>query len=125
MALNNLPIILSGYRVMVSEAPAIKMRREGETEVPVIDRTTNQPAYIVELLVKPVARPGERAGKGEVIRVTLPYAPAEEIEDGDYVELVNPTVSYYEVEDRVTGRKNSGLSFRAETLKPVRRAAAA
>ncbi|WP_199439415.1 hypothetical protein [Umezawaea beigongshangensis] len=116
MALNNLPILFDGFRLMVTEPVAVKMREDNGQLVPVTNRAGEEQFSIV-LFAKPKARPGERAGKGEEIKVTLPFAPAEEFEEGEYVELINPTVSYYEIEDRSTGRKNSGLAFKAETVK--------
>jgi hypothetical protein len=125
MALQNIPANLGGFRLMVTEAPAVKMREVNGQQVPVTDRDTGQEQYVVVLFAKPRPRAGQRAGKGEEIRVNLPGAPAEEVEEGDYVELVNLVINTYEMrgeDGRITA---SGMWFKADGLKPLLRSAAA
>jgi hypothetical protein len=110
---------------MVTEAPAVKMREVNGQQIPVLDRDTQQEQYVVVLFAKPKPQPGQRAGKGEEIRVNLPAAPAEEVEEGDYVELVNLVINTYEMrgeDGRITA---SGMWFKADGLKPLLRSAAA
>jgi hypothetical protein len=124
MALKNLPIVLDGYRLLVTEGVSVKTKVVKGEVVPVTS-FEGGPQFVVVLFAKPRPGPSGRAGRGEEIRVTLPFEPAESFGEGEYVELVNPTVSYYEVENGDTGRKNSGLSFRADTLTRVIQVAAA
>lgn len=120
MALNNLPVVLSGFRLMVSEPVTMKMRREKNgAEVPVTDRDGN-PQYVVAVFAKPRRNEdGSRGGRGEEIRVTLPVAPGEAFEEGEFVELVNPRVSFYEVTDSDSGRRSAGLAYKADSLAPA------
>ncbi|MBP2339041.1 hypothetical protein JOF41_005219 [Saccharothrix coeruleofusca] len=124
MALQDLPVLLNGYRLMITEAPAAKMREAEDGSVtPVVDRATGEVQYVVTLFAKPVPMEGRRAGKGEEIRVNLPGDPGEGFEEGTYVELVNPVVNTYEIPDRVDPRKiaSAGLWFKASGLKPAAR----
>lgn len=118
MALNNLPIVLEGFRLLVTEPVQVKTREVNGVVTPVVNRDGEE-QYVVVLFAKPRPRADGRKARGEEIRVSLPYEPAEHYEEGTYVELVNPMVSYYEIEDRESGRKSSGLSFKAETLAPA------
>ena len=122
MALQNIPANLGGFRLMVTEAPAVKMRETDRGElVPVVDRETGAEQYVVTLFAKPQPVAGRRPGKGEEIRVNLPSAPADEIEEGDYVELVGLVINTYEMrgeDGRITA---SGMWFKADALKPVAR----
>ncbi|MFC0071915.1 hypothetical protein ACFFQW_49595 [Umezawaea endophytica] len=125
MALSNIPVNFGGHRLMVTEAPAVKMRQDDSgMTIPVVNREGEE-QYVVMLFAKPRTLPGERPGKGEEIKVSLPAFPAEPVDEGEYVELVNPTLNYYEIEDRKTGRKITGISFKADGLKPAMRAAKA
>ncbi|MFD7652933.1 hypothetical protein ACFV4N_03020 [Actinosynnema sp. NPDC059797] len=124
MALQDLPVVLDGYRLMITEAPAAKVREaEDGTVSPVVDRVSGEVQYVVTLFAKPVAVEGRRAGKGEEIRVNLPGDPGEGFEEGMYVELVGAVVNTYEIPDRTDPRKiaSAGLWFKAAGLKPVAR----
>ncbi|WP_246110343.1 hypothetical protein [Saccharopolyspora dendranthemae] len=98
---------------MVTEAPALKMfeNDKGVQEV-ATDRNGVQ-QFIVSLFAKRKAQPGEFAGKGEEIKVTLTADPGEDFEEGTYIELIDATVSYWERNGR------SGLSFRANGMTPL------
>jgi hypothetical protein len=111
--MRDIPVDLSGYRLRVAEAPAVKMRElpGGEVE-PVVDRRTGVIQYAVAIFARPAA-----GGKGEEIRVTLVADPGEGFEEGSLVELVGATVSPYSFKnDR--GEDVSGVAFRAAGLKP-------
>lgn len=110
---------LSGYRLMVTEEPTMKMRENkgGEME-PATDRD-GVAKFVVMLFAKPRPRPGERTGRGEEIKVTLACDPGEGFTEGSYVELVNPVLNTYEMrgeDGQITG---SGVWFKADGLKPV------
>ncbi|TDD10615.1 hypothetical protein E1181_00890 [Saccharopolyspora terrae] len=109
----NIPVNLQGHKLMVTEAPTLKMweNDNGVQEV-VTDRQGVQ-QFVVSLFAKRRAQPGEFAGKGEEIKVTLTADPGEGFEEGAYVQLVDATVSYWERNGR------SGLSFRAHGMTPV------
>ncbi|WP_431879965.1 hypothetical protein [Amycolatopsis sacchari] len=114
--MRNIPVNLSGFKLTITEAPAMKTRENeatGESEV-VVNRFTNEVQYVVALFAKPLPRKdGKPAGKGEEIRVTLTADPGEGFEEGMRVELIDATVSAWAMGDR------SGLSFRALGLKPA------
>lgn len=117
--MRNIPVDLREFRLMVSEEPAVKMRKNerGEQE-PVADRETGALQYAVALFVKTTGQ------RGEEIRVTLTADPGEGFSEGTLVELVGAMVSPYQfTNDR--GEAVSGVSWRAGGLKPVRPARAA
>ncbi|GAA3891398.1 hypothetical protein GCM10022243_65360 [Saccharothrix violaceirubra] len=121
--LQDLPVMLNGYRLMITEAPAVKTREaEDGTVSPVVDRLSGETQYVVTVFAKPVPVEGRRPGKGEEIRVNLPGDPGDKFGEGMYVELVNAVVNTYEIPDRVDPRKiaSAGLWFKASGLKPVR-----
>src|SRR5262245_7805985 len=114
-AMRNIPVNLSGFKLMVTEAPVLKMRENDKGEmVPATDYQGVQ-QYVVALFAKrrPSAE-GGYAGKGEEIRVTLATDPGEGFEEGGYVELIDATVSHWS-----NDRGQSGLSFKAMGLKPA------
>jgi hypothetical protein len=123
MALSDLPVLLDGYTLMVTESPVMKMRTNDEgQQVPVTDRDNN-PQYVVVLFAKPKPTPDGRKGRGEEIKVTLPEDPGDAFYEGSYVELINARVGSYAIPDKKDPRKiaNAGLSFKASGLKPVSR----
>ncbi|CCH28563.1 hypothetical protein ABZ816_35130 [Actinosynnema sp. NPDC047251] len=126
MALQDLPVMLSGYRLMITEAPVAKVREADDgTVTPVVDRVSGAVQYVVTLFAKPVPVEGRKVGKGEEIRVNLPGDPGKGFEEGTYVELVNAVVNTYEIPDRIDPRKiaSAGLWFKAAGLKSVTRSA--
>jgi hypothetical protein len=115
--MRDIPVDLARFRLMVSEEPAVKMKRvegskTGEQE-PAVNTRTGEVQYAVSIFVK---AQGER---GEEIRLTLPADPGEGFAEGSLVELVAPSVSYFKFKNE-RGEDVSGISFRAEGLKPVR-----
>ena len=117
--MRDLPVNLSGYRLMVSEAPVVKTRQDDKGEdVIVTDRVSGDPHYVVSLFAKPrEAGPSGRRARGEEIKVTLLQAPDGGIDEGDFVELIAPVVNAYEIRDG--DRFSSGLSFKANALSPI------
>jgi len=115
--LRNIPVELSGHKVLVTEAPTVKTRegKDGQPEV-VTDRD-GATQFVVVLFVKPRPNASGYAGKGAEIKCTLETDPGDEVSDGDLVELVNPRVSHWENE--LDGRMMSGLAWRATAVKPV------
>lgn len=122
--MRDLPVDLSGYRLLVTEAPAMKMRERSGAMEPVTDRH-GVTQFSVSLFAKRRPGPDGFAGKGEEIRVTLTTDPGEGFEEGTYVALLDPRVSPFSLTTE-DGRVISGLSFKAAGLvsaSPVRSAA--
>nr|WP_051110060.1 hypothetical protein [Saccharomonospora halophila] len=113
--MRNIPVLLDGYKLLVSEEPQVKMRENDKGEPEVVTDWQGATQYVVVLFAKPKAVDGRPAGKGSEIRVTLETEPHEEIPEGSRVELVNPRVSHWESE--LGGRTMSGLSWRATGVK--------
>ncbi len=113
--MRDLSVNFSGYRLTVVEEPQVKEKRDGTG--PVLDRN-GAAQYVVSLFAKRVPVEGERAPKGEEIRVTLETDPGEGYQEGLRVELVHPRVNAWEIKDEETGRVSSGLAFKALGLKP-------
>lgn len=99
----------------VVEEPEVKLKRDGSG--PVLDRN-GALQYVVSLFAKRLPVQGERAPKGEEIRVTLETDPGEGYSQGLRVDLVHARVNAWEIKDEETGRVSSGLAFKALGLKP-------
>jgi len=113
--MRDIPVELSGYRLTVVEPPVVKERQDGSG--PVLDRN-GAPQYVVSVFAKRFMETGERAPKGEEIRVTLETDPGEGYQEGLRVELIAPRLNAWEIRDDQTGRVSSGVSFKALGLKP-------
>jgi hypothetical protein len=74
--------------------------------------------FVVSLFVKQRVEPGQRAPKGEEIKVTLATDPGPGFDEDTRVELVEPRINSYQI-DSPDGRSISGLAFKALGLKPV------
>ncbi|MFB9909657.1 hypothetical protein [Allokutzneria oryzae] len=111
-----LPVDLSGYKLMITEDPEIKTftNDQGVVET-AVDRDTKTPLYVVSLFMKSADKSVKR--KGIEIKVTLSTDPGDAFEEGDYVALVEPTVSLWQND------KGSGLTFKALGLQPLNRVA--
>jgi hypothetical protein len=110
--MRDISINLQDHRVTVVESPDVKRRLDGS---PVLDRD-GATQFVVSVFVKRLPIPGQRAPKGEEVRVTLGSDPGE-IAEGEWVEFIDPRVSPWEMRDEATGRVSSGLSFRAAGMK--------
>ena len=118
MAIKDLPVELGGYRCTVVDPPCPKTRDDGKgNQVTVTDRN-GVVQFVVSLFVKQRVAVGERAPKGEEIRVTLATDPGEGFEEDTRVELVDARLNAYQMETE-DGRSISGISFKAMGLKPV------
>ena len=116
--MRDIPVLLDGYRLTVVEPPEPKMRDDGSGRlVPVTDRQ-GVTQFVVALFAKQRARPGERAPKGEEIRVTLATDPGEGFEEDTRVELIDARLNAYQI-DTEDGRSISGIAFKAMGLKAV------
>ena len=116
--MRDIPVMLSGYKLTVVEPPAPKMREDGRGGwMPVTDRQ-GVTQFVVALFAKLRVGPGERAPKGEEIKVTLATDPGPGFEEDTRVELVDPRINSYQI-DSPDGRSISGLAFKALGLKPA------
>ena len=113
-AIKDLPVILTGHRLSVVEPPCPKTREDGS----VITSRDGATQFVVALFMKLRPQPGQRAPKGEEVRVTLETDPGEGFEEGMRVELVNPGVSAYQM-TLDDGRELSGVSLKATGLVPA------
>ncbi len=113
--MRDIPVMLSGYKLTVVEAPTRKMREEGPDKwVPVTDRN-GAVLFVVSLFAKLQVGRGERAPKGEEIKVTLATDPGEGFEEDTRVELIDAKLNAYQI-DTEHG-PISGVSFKAMGLK--------
>jgi hypothetical protein len=116
--MRDLPVLLSGYKCTVVDPPAPKTRDDGAGgEVVVTDRN-GVTQFVVSLFVKQRVGPGERAPKGEEIKVTLATDPGEGFGEDTRVELIDPRINSYQI-DSPDGRSISGIAFKAIGLKPA------
>ncbi len=120
MALQDLAVFMGHYKVTITEAPSVKMKRQKDgSEVPDTDRAGNV-KYVVSVFVKPRRTEDGRTGKGDEIKVNLgTQMPAGDFDEGDRVELVNPVVNMYELRDDSGVITGTGLWWKASGLKPV------
>ncbi|PRW62008.1 hypothetical protein [Actinopolyspora mortivallis] len=112
--LTNVPVVLEGYKLQVTEEPVVKTKRdENGNDVAVTDRNGVQ-QYVVMVFGKPRGQDGRPGGKGVEVKVTLETEPGEEITDGATVELINPRLSYWANDD---GKHRCGIAYRATAVK--------
>jgi hypothetical protein len=112
--MQNIPVVLDGYRMTVVEPPAPKLREDGSF----VTNREGVRQFVVHVFAKVRPGPDGRTPKGEEIKVTLETDPGEGFEEGTRVALVHPRVSPYEIKSD-NGRVTSGLSFRAVGLAPA------
>lgn len=116
--MRDIPVVLSGYKLTVVDPPAPKMKQtETGALVPVVDRD-GVTQFVVSLFAKLRVNAGERAPKGEEIKVTLATDPGEGFAEDTKVELIDPRLNAYQI-DNGAGRVTSGIAFKATGLKPV------
>lgn len=116
--MRDLPVVLSGYKCTVVDSPVPKTRDDGSgNQVTVVDRN-GVTQYVVSLFIKQRVATGERAPKGEEIKVTLAADPGPGFDEDVRVELIDPRINSYQI-DSPDGRSISGLAFKAAGLKPA------
>jgi hypothetical protein len=114
----DIPVMLDGYKLTVVDPPVPKMRQDDNGAlVPATDRQ-GVTQFVVSLFAKLRVGPGERAPKGEEIKVTLATDPGDGFDEDTRVELIEPRINSYQIENE-NGRVSSGISFKALGLKPV------
>ncbi len=119
--MRDIPVNLGGYKLTVVEPPGPKLREvtPGVMEA-VVDRQ-GVAQFVVALFAKLRVGAGERAPKGEEIKVTLATDPGAGFEEDARVELIDARLNAYQI-DTEDGRSISGVSFKALGLKPVQAA---
>ncbi len=116
--MRDIPVVLSAYKLTVVEPPAPKTRDDGNGgQIAVVDRQ-GVTQFVVSLFAKLRVQPGERAPKGEEIKVTLATDPGEGFGEDTRVELVDARLNAYQI-DQGDGRVMSGVAFKAMGLKPL------
>ena len=116
--MKNLPVVLDGYKLTVVDAPAPKTREYANgAQIPVTDRD-GVTQFVVSLFAKLQVGPGERAPKGEEIKVTLTTDPGNEFPEDARVQLIDPRINPYSIESG-DGRTVSGIAFKAMGLRPA------
>lgn len=116
--MRDIPVVLSGYKLTVVEPPAPKTRDDGTGRPVVVTDRDGVTQFVVSLFAKLRAQPGQRTPKGEEIKVTLATDPGDGFGEDTRVELIDPRLNAYQMEDD-KGRTLSGISFKATGLKPV------
>ncbi|RSM80419.1 hypothetical protein DMH04_30270 [Kibdelosporangium aridum] len=115
--MRDIPVDLGGYKLMVTEAPTMKMRQKDGQMVAATDRE-GVTQFVVALFAKRRPGPDGFSSKGEEIKVTLATDPGPDFEEGTYVELISACLNAYSMETE-DGRTISGISFKAKGLKPI------
>ena len=116
MAVRDLPVLLSGYKLTIVDAPAPKTRDDGSGRQVVVTDRDGVTQFVVSVFAKQRVSPGERAPKGEEIKVTLSTDPGEGFEEDTRVELLDARINAYQMET-ADGRVMSGIAFKAVGLK--------
>ena len=121
--MRDIPVMLSGYRLTVVEPPEPKTRDDGTGRPVALTDRNGVALFVVSLFAKQRVGPGERAPKGEEIKVTLATDPGEGFEEDTRVELIDARLNAYQI-DTEDGRSISGIAFKAMGVKAVQSARA-
>ncbi|MEU4377804.1 MULTISPECIES: hypothetical protein [unclassified Pseudonocardia] len=114
--MRDLPVVLDGFKLTVVEPPAPKMRQDANgADIPVTDRD-GVTQFVVSLFAKLQVQAGQRAPKGEEIKVTLTADPGEGFPEDARVQLIDAKINPYSIESP-DGRTVSGIAFKAMGLK--------
>ena len=116
--MRDLPVVLSGYKRTVVEPPAPKMRDDWLGDrMPVTDRH-GVAQFVVSLFVKLRVETGQRAPKGEEIKVTLATDPGPGFEEDARVELIDPRMNATRSRPRTAGRSPGSRSRPSGWMPP-------
>ncbi|MDN5919320.1 MAG: hypothetical protein L0I76_30195 [Pseudonocardia sp.] len=109
-------MVLDGYKLTIVEPPAPKTREDDNGAlVPITDRE-GVTQFVVSLFAKLQVPAGQRAPKGEEIKVTLTADPGEGFPEDGRVQLIDAKLNPYQI-DSPDGRSISGVAFKAMGLK--------
>ena len=118
--MQDIPINLGGFRLMITEAPAMKMREDKNGDLEPVVNKDGEPQYVVALFAKSREGRNGRPGKGEEIRVNLgSNDPGDGFDEGTYVELISAVANTYEMRGEDGKITSAGMWFKAEGLKSV------
>jgi hypothetical protein len=115
----DLPVILDQYKLTIVEPPAPKTREDENGRSVVVTDRQGATQFVVSLFAKLQVQPGQRAPKGEEIRVTLECDPGEGFVEDMRVALHQPRINAFQIENKENGRVTSGISFKAAGLAPA------
>ena len=113
--MRDIPVNLGGYKLTVVEPPTPKMREDAKGQQVLVTDRDGATQFTVSLFAKLRVKAGERAPKGEEIKVTLGTDPGPDFGEDVRVELLDARVSPYQLES--AGRVTSGLAWRAMGIK--------
>ena len=116
--MRDIPVMLDGYKLTVVEPPAPKMREDAAGNLVPATTRDGVTQFVVSLFAKLRTAPGQRAPKGEEIKVTLETDPGDGFGEDVRVALVSPRINAYQI-DNADGRSISGISFKAVGLAPA------
>jgi hypothetical protein len=116
--MRDIPVMLDGYKLTVVEPPAPKTRDDGTGRWVTVTNRDGVTQFVVSLFAKLLVQPGQRAPKGEEIKVTLETDPGDGFGEDSRVALVGARISAYQI-DTPDGRSISGISFKAMGLAPA------
>ncbi len=112
--MRDIPVMLEGYRLTVVEPPVPKLREDGSA----VTNRDGVAQFVVSLFAKQRTGPGQRAPKGEEIKVTLETDPGEGFVEDMRVALIQPRINAYQI-DSPDGRTVSGIAYKAMGLAPA------
>lgn len=118
MALRNIPVVMDAFKLIISEAPVMKMKKDDRGQMVPATHDGVQ-LFVVSLFAKQRPNAEGWAPKGEEIKVTLTADPGDGFEEGMPVSLISPSVSPW------SNDNGGGVSWRAEGLAPAVRMSAA
>ena len=117
MEQDEIPVMLSGYKLTVVEPPCPKTKEADDGREVVVVNREGVTQFVVAVFAKLRPVPGRRSRKGAEVRVTLETDPGDGFGEGSEVELISPRVRAYQMGSGENMR--SGLSFKASGLTPV------
>ena len=106
------------FDVVKSFVARVREKAVGATVQTTITDKAGATQFVVSLFAKLRVPPGQRAPKGEEIKVTLEADPGPGFGEDDRVELVNARLNAYQL-DTPDGRTVAGISFKAMGLTPA------
>ena len=113
--MRDLEVVLDTYKLTVVDPPAPKMREDANGNLVAATTRDGVTLFVVSLFAKLRTAPGQRAPKGEEIKVTLETDPGDGFGEDVRVALVNPRINAYQI-DNADGRSISGIAFKATGL---------
>jgi hypothetical protein len=114
---DEIPVLLSAYKLSIVEPPCPKTKQTDDGRETVVVNRDGVTQFVVSLFAKLRPVEGRRSRKGAEVRVTLETDPGDGFPEGAEVELISPRVRAYQMGSGENMR--SGLSFKAAGLTPA------